>query len=117
MKVRNGFVSNSSSSSFVVVIKKEVHDKVLPLLTDYQRMIIEQIAEKDKAFGMDVITIGDMTDHGGESQLFYDLPYDDEKNEEDDDNYREGPYEAYDAYRDLVDKNSTKDEVFSWSMG
>jgi hypothetical protein len=29
MKVRMGFVSNSSSSSFVLLVKKDVHEKVL----------------------------------------------------------------------------------------
>ena len=55
MKIRNGFVSNSSSSSFVIIVKEEDHLKALEKIKDdYHKAIIETVMEKDKCFGIDV---------------------------------------------------------------
>ena len=34
MKIRNGFVSNSSSSSFVIIADKDVYEKALENISD-----------------------------------------------------------------------------------
>jgi hypothetical protein len=58
MKIRNGFVSNSSSSSFVYIIKAEKYDEFLSGLDDYKKEIIERLSpKKDVAFGIDVFII------------------------------------------------------------
>jgi len=46
MKIRTGFVSNSSSSSFVIVISKEVHDKILDEYNEIDRLMINHILDK-----------------------------------------------------------------------
>ena len=52
MKIRNGFVSNSSSSSFVVMSDKETIKQALSFLTPKQRKFIKDeilgIADREK---------------------------------------------------------------------
>lgn len=55
MKIRNGFVSNSSSSSFVILLTKEQNEELLKNVDDYQRAILVELAEEKKAFGQDLI--------------------------------------------------------------
>lgn len=56
MKVRTGFVSNSSSSSFVVVASQKVIDKALKRLSDFGREVVKtECLRRAKT-----ITIGDM---------------------------------------------------------
>ncbi len=109
MKVRNGFVSNSSSSSFVIAVKKDVHEKVLKQLTEYEKDVIEQIAEKDTIFGIDVYTIGDLDVHG-DCYLFGDLPI----NEEAKDGESESPWDVLDRYEILVLQN--ENARWGWSI-
>lgn len=45
MKIRNGFVSNSSSSSFVMFASEKVFDEALSQCTDMQREAVENYIE------------------------------------------------------------------------
>ena len=71
MKVRQGFVSNSSSSSFICVIVKEAYDKI-ELRKDF-RDILDNILEKDKLLGMDLLVYQNHCDMGGGTN--YDSKY------------------------------------------
>ncbi len=68
MKFRNGFVSNSSSSSFVLIVDKEAHDKAMEQLKDHKYIeILKEIIGclgKDKFMGRDVVTISGYDSHG-----------------------------------------------------
>lgn len=43
MKIRNGFVSNSSSSSFVVLLKKNDYDKYINSAHPYYKYVMDQM--------------------------------------------------------------------------
>ena len=59
MKTRLGFVANSSSSSFVIFIKKEEYDRVGKTLTPIEKDILKFLAPtKQKACGMEFVVIG-----------------------------------------------------------
>ena len=47
MKIRSGFVSNSSSSSFVLVVKKELYDTVMSGLDPLHQAIMEATMRPD----------------------------------------------------------------------
>jgi hypothetical protein len=52
MKIRSGFVSNSSSSSFVIVARKSDVDAILTEMNDYDRAVVNHVSVGDKqAFG------------------------------------------------------------------
>lgn len=81
MKIRNGFVSNSSSSSFIMLVKEEDHLKALEKLEhDYYRAVADAIMIKDKCFGIDV-----RCDHyawhdsGEHPYYYYEIEFDGEK--------------------------------------
>lgn len=51
MKIRSGFVSNSSSSSFVLVVPKVYHDEVVALLTPEQQKQMKKVSPKKQFIG------------------------------------------------------------------
>ena len=58
MKVRQGFVSNSSSSSFVVFLKKEDYKEVYNRLSNLEKELVNYLKPTNKkAFGLDIVCI------------------------------------------------------------
>ena len=71
MKTRNGFVSNSSSSSFVAIVEKSTFDKVLSMMKDDRdKRVIKHVANKESRFGKTLMTVNEYQDSGGVSNLF-----------------------------------------------
>lgn len=80
MKIRNGFVSNSSSSSFTMIVDKELHDKVMEVLThSYFKKVLSSISYEFNAFGKNLIETS--YTNGNYSTFEYDrIEPDDENN-------------------------------------
>lgn len=103
MKMRTGFVSNSSSSSFILVVKKEIFEKEI---VEVEQNVIKDLILKafdfHELFGVSIAVYSDMTDRGGNS--YWDLEI-----EEAQMSLRElaDPDEECDAYGEL-DKFLTK---------
>jgi len=51
MKIRIGFVSNSSSSSYILIIKKDEYDELYNSLSKLEKHILDNLQLKDKKFG------------------------------------------------------------------
>ena len=112
MKIRTGFVSNSSSSSFVLIVKKELHDKVFETLNKYEKYVIEAVSHEATVFGLPAIEIGDMTDMNGYSYTFEDLDLDYDEDEEE-----RSPYEAFGSYQSKVMELGNKEDYYRWGIG
>jgi len=59
MKIRSSFVSNSSSSSFVMVVTKEAFDTVMANETPIGQAILNYVMSPSKVLGQDCMTYGD----------------------------------------------------------
>lgn len=70
MKIRNGFVSNSSTSSFVLIVTKKAYDKALSELDKEAQSLIKIWSKKGKFNGQDIIYFHSMSDTGGSSNMY-----------------------------------------------
>jgi len=58
MKIRNGFVSNSSTSSFIIILSKEKYNKLLTEVDSYQKAVLEELGfEEDTILGQRAVII------------------------------------------------------------
>lgn len=105
MKIRNGFVSNSSSSSFVVLTSIENHERAMEKLSEYERAVVDKImyVRKDQLFGKTVMVGGYMDAHGYSSLDDIEVDVEDDKDI--------GKFEAFDYYVGILEEN--KNEVFT----
>ena len=116
MKIRNGFVSNSSSSSFVLLVSKEVHDKAMEKLSPYQKAVINSISDKGFFLNKEIIYIGDLSVQDYSDTFEESLELEDYE-EGSDPNEEDGAYEAYMKYEEIINEIAPDGETFYWSMG
>ena len=107
MKVRNGFVSNSSSSSFILIVKEEDYQKALESFP-VSGHLVDQLFEQDKALGLNVRIFSNWFDMGGNSRLEY-VDIDESVLPED----IEGVFELYDAFEKHLIETVGEENVFS----
>ena len=69
MKIRNGFVSNSSSSSFCIMVTKKGYEEALKDCDSDAQKLIKHWAKKGKIGSEDVVYFFDMTNNGGYSTM------------------------------------------------
>lgn len=98
MKTRKGFVSNSSSSSFVIIIEKEEYERALETVHPYIKAVVLAVGmSEDKFAGKDVVIIGTWSDASGSMFDYMEVDYEGEKPESEYDDYMRG-YEAMEAF-------------------
>ena len=121
MKTRLGFVSNSSSSSYLIITSKECHDKVLSAMTERERLALEIFGCIENSgstlFGVPIVTLSYMDGNNGD--YLYDNIRGDERYEEfcstseENDDGMDEIWEAVSSYKTAVRKD--KENTFSHS--
>lgn len=107
MKIRTGFVSNSSSSSFVVLLSKEQDTEFQKKLSPIQKEVLGACAREEKIFlGNDVVAYTGWSNAGGYSN-FEDVYIDDEGLDENEyyEKYGRYPY-ASEFFDDLFPEDA-----------
>jgi len=66
MKIRNGFVSNSSSSSYIVIADKKATDEIKNNLDPIELAILDVLYESSKILGIDCYSFSWMDGEAGE---------------------------------------------------
>jgi hypothetical protein len=59
LKIRDGFVSNSSSSSFICAVRELTHEQAIAKMEERERKIIEKTVFFKKAFGLELAADND----------------------------------------------------------
>ena len=77
MKARLGFVSNSSSSSYTLIIEDHTLEKVLDKLGDPWRKFVENNGKEVEAFGKKAVQFSYWVTNGGISSWDFWTPEDD----------------------------------------
>jgi hypothetical protein len=103
MKIRSGFVSNSSSSSFVVIAPKNVVDDVLHTMTTNEKAAIEHVKTENKLFCGKVVSVFQGSD--GNYSSWEDFEYPEEIDEEE-----ESASEVFYGFTERL-KQTTKDVI------
>lgn len=94
MKTRQGFVSNSSSSSFVVIAPKDVVETVLQTLTPYEQAVAKHVKVNDRKFMGGTVSIFQGST-GNQDSWEYGFEFEGETSEDDN---------TYDAWETFVTK-------------
>jgi hypothetical protein len=82
VKFRGGFVSNSSSSSFVLLVPKDVHERILEEVHPFVSTVARKVMRPVSAFGQEFVAFHELTVQDY-SSVFYDfvLEYEGERPE------------------------------------
>lgn len=88
MKIRAGFVTNSSSTAYTIIVDAEYFNEVIKTVHPYVAAVAKALITADKFMGNDVITMGYFCDMDGSStldDLEVDYEFTDEEQEKHDD--------------------------------
>lgn len=74
MKIRTGFVSNSSSSAFILLVRKDAYDAAFKNFDAAQKDFCKDFYEEDEVFGVPVMKCANTLDLAGDYREYWDGP-------------------------------------------
>jgi hypothetical protein len=119
MKIRTGFVSNSSSSSFLVIATMANHTKAMAALDEFKQDVVCKVMKTDTVFGQQMM-VGQTYDAHGEGTFdnmvrnWTECDIEGDDAEDPDFDFQDEAYRrVYDAWNEyLGELNKNPDEVF-----
>ena len=121
MKVRSGFVSNSSSSSFVCIATRESHEKAMAKLNEKDRQLVEQCVSFKKFGNEELALVAVYSSNEGASSHSGDFTHCDARaadlsdydirDEQEDEEWTIPLDDALNRYRVIIDKDKKATSV------
>jgi len=104
MKIRDGHVSNSSSSSYVLLTTKENYERALKEAHPYEAAVAEAIAKEVKFLGKDLVQLSEWSSPGGSMWDYMDdeIDFDGDKGKSVFDNEERCASDAFEAFQDVL---------------
>ncbi len=112
MKRRTGLVSNSSSSSFTCLVKKEAFDKAYKEATPYTKSVIDVVSSETEIFGIRAVRLDTFCTPGGSMWEWTDIDFDTSIMEEDDDEIYAG--RAFDQFLKTIPDEDAHSIAQDW---
>jgi len=107
MKLRTSFVTNSSSSSFVLIVTKDIHETVMTMLSDYEKFVISKLLSSNDNFaGIDCVVFSQYDSQG--CGTFEYLEEDEDWSDFKEEKEKESLYDVFDKYETLVKEEIKK---------
>lgn len=110
MKIRTGFVSNSSSSSFVLVATKEAVEAVFKKTSLYVEAVAKHIKTETEFLGKEVCvfngTMGNCSSWDDFDEDSIPMPEDEDFN---------GTYDAWETFTELLKEETKGDMIYEWT--
>jgi hypothetical protein len=99
MKTRQGFVSNSSTSSYIIITTKEKYDTTLSRCHPYVKAVMEALEPTESKLGKESIVVISYNSGNQSTFEYLDVPYEGKTPCD-----MEGPWEAVEDFEEKLGK-------------
>jgi hypothetical protein len=113
MKLRSGFVSNSSSSSFIILVTKEAHEEAMAKLHPWERTVVDCFMSEGKIGNQEICYGGQFSNDGFDPFEYLDIEEVPEELQEASNKFDTAERIAWDKYESSL----PKDKLIAFHVG